>query len=90
MSYPKHITCIVHLKVNRQILFQDAVLLFCIHEKCMSGKIIEVVPIDKIQTKIDVSLIEPTYFNSLNPGDSITLQEGKMVMAEGVIEWCFK
>jgi hypothetical protein len=56
----------------------------------MSGKIIEVVPIDKIQTKIDVSLIEPTYFNSLNPGDSITLQEGKMVMAEGVIEWCFK
>ena len=62
------------------------VFLFCIEEKCMSGKVAKVEKIGVDLFEIEINFIDPNYFESdLSFGKDITIQEASKVVSKGKI-----
>lgn len=62
-------------------------LLFCIKQKCMTGRIDSIEETDSNDKfKIKVSFIEPEYFvDVLKVGELFTIQEASRILAEGKV-----
>jgi len=65
---------------------RDRILLFCIEEKCMSGRVNRVRILDDEKYEIEVTFIEASYFSEeLVVGQTIRVQESSKVIAKGKI-----
>ncbi|NQX52084.1 hypothetical protein HQN86_00510 [Pedobacter panaciterrae] len=70
------------------VLLKERIFLFCFGEKCMSGKISNIVKLDSLnEFEIEVEFIEPDYFaDELTPGNSFTIREASKVLGVGKIK----
>ncbi len=61
--------------------------LFCINEKCLSGRVIRVMKShERDYFQVEVSFIDSNYIKSeIRIGNKITIQEASKVLSEGVI-----
>jgi hypothetical protein len=73
--------------LSENVILDNRILLFCIGEKCMSGRVINCQSIEGIhEFEIFVSFIEPDYFvEDLVLGNSFTIREASKVIAKGFI-----
>ena len=65
--------------------------LFCIEDKCMTGRITGVFKLYQNENfELEVSFIDPKYFEDKKKiGNRITIQEASKILAEGVITKVF-
>jgi hypothetical protein len=61
--------------------------LFCVNEKCVSGKVLDVVKLsEKNMYEIEVNFIDSDYLkDEKKVGNRITIQEASKVLSEGLI-----
>lgn len=84
----KYIKCNIHWDKPKKSL-NNRIFLFCINQKCMSGKIFDVVELKESGLyEISISFIEPNYFkDELIIGKRITINEASKVLSEGEITY---
>lgn len=61
--------------------------LICFGEKCMSGKIEYLQRVDNNTFKVEISFIEPEYFQKeLTVGNQFTINEASKILATGRVD----
>jgi hypothetical protein len=73
---------------SKNVLLANRVFLFCIDEKCMSGRIKSFLSVNIIdEFEITVDFIEPDFFKSdLIIGRKFTIREASKIIATGEIK----
>ncbi|RYE21838.1 MAG: hypothetical protein EOP51_14655 [Sphingobacteriales bacterium] len=73
--------------LSETVLLDRRPYLFCFGEKCMSGKITTIEPVDNSdEFVVWVDFIEPMYFEeNIVRGNSFTVNEASVVLANGKV-----
>lgn len=74
--------------LNKNVHIEKRVFLFCFQEKCMSGKIRELMKLNDINKyEIFVDFIEPYFFkDEVKEGNVFTINEASKILAKGKVD----
>lgn len=82
-----HISGKIAWKNPKTMIYENAIVLFCIDNKCMSGKVLNLVRVNNSINEYyaNISFIEPNYFAGLlKKGIGMTIQDASRVI--GLLE----